>query len=315
MSCDPICIGRMVLSQSWQLQGRRRSQWDVRRRLQALPRSPFLGAAAALVCAPVRVVPQICIGRKRRGWLSYACPPRRRLGPSHPPPPRSHPVWVQGCSGEAQPAAHREEQQLQTTSLWDPVPRLFQCPAPYHGTGADAVVPLRMAFSMGQSPADVPHSQRRRWAEKPRRVAKSGSPRLHSSLTPSPTAPTLPTEDSPHWSSHRRRAGTSACPSGPWKEQFSELSRAIQRDSEEEERGGRSRSGGRDMRQGREHSVPLLHRVGKCYRWVWSPRWDLALQLQADSPLQPPCHWGSPRWHRAWGGMPSRSPEIISHLK
>lgn len=49
------------------------------------------------------------------------------------------------------------------------------------------------------------------------------------------------------------------------------------------------------MRQGREHSVPLLHRMGKCYRWVWSPRWDLvALQLQADSPLQPPVTEGVP---------------------
>lgn len=62
MSCGPICLGRMVLPPARRLQGWRWSQRDVRRRLQALPRSPFLGAAAALVCAPVRVVPQICTG-------------------------------------------------------------------------------------------------------------------------------------------------------------------------------------------------------------------------------------------------------------
>lgn len=48
--CSPICMRRTGLPCS---------QRDVRRRLQALPHSPFLGAAAALVCAPVGVVPQI----------------------------------------------------------------------------------------------------------------------------------------------------------------------------------------------------------------------------------------------------------------
>lgn len=50
MPCSPICMRRTGLPCS---------QRDVRRRLQALPHSPFLGAAAALVCAPVGVVPQI----------------------------------------------------------------------------------------------------------------------------------------------------------------------------------------------------------------------------------------------------------------
>lgn len=45
-----------------ELQGRRRSQRDVRRRLQALPRRAFLGAAAGLVPPPVRVVAQIYRG-------------------------------------------------------------------------------------------------------------------------------------------------------------------------------------------------------------------------------------------------------------
>lgn len=62
-SCGPICVGRTVLPQCRQLQGRRRSQRDVRCHLQALSPGPFLGAAAALVCAPVRVVPQVCSGQ------------------------------------------------------------------------------------------------------------------------------------------------------------------------------------------------------------------------------------------------------------
>lgn len=152
MSCSPICLGRMVLPRSWQLQGRRRSQRDVRRRLQALPRSPFLGTAAALVCTPVRVVPQICTGRMHRGWLSSVCPPQRRLGPSHPPPPRSHPHLGMRMLGRSltRSRQQQEEQQLRTTSLWDPVPWLFWCPAPYRGAGADAMVPWGWLSAWGR---------------------------------------------------------------------------------------------------------------------------------------------------------------------
>lgn len=109
----------------------------------------------------------------------------------HPPPPRSRPIWVGGCSGEARPAARRDRR---SSSYEPPVwgnPSLGSFGAQHR------IMALMPWCPQGRLPAWGRVQLEVTMDTKPRRGAKSCSPCLRCALAPSPAAPTLPTEDSP----------------------------------------------------------------------------------------------------------------------